>query len=106
MLDEFKNKISSESNNSQLSDRDKQSLMDEMADRLNRMDSMLLSEQAAQQARLAEILAQRKKKKDDLSNKFMAINGGVQEKEKEFNDRLVKLANEEAAKVVELEKEI
>ena len=33
--------------------------MDEMADRLNRMDSMLLSEQAAQQARLAEILAQR-----------------------------------------------
>ena len=36
----------------------------------------------------------------------MAINGGVQEKEKEFNDRLVKLANEEAAKVVELEKEI
>ena len=73
-MDEFKARITSQSG---LSDSDKQALFAEMGDRLDRMSNLLNGEQTAQSKRLDDILAARRKKKEDLQKKYVQVNQTV-----------------------------
>jgi len=70
MLDEFRSKMQSGTG---LSDSDKEALVQEMTDRLDRMSSLLKNEQSAQSKRLDDLLAARRKKKEELSKKFNEV---------------------------------
>lgn len=104
LLDEFKSKIGDP--NSVLSDGEKQALMEEMDQRLTRMGQMLEKEQSSQNSKLEDILAARRKKKEDLKNKFLMVSEGVEQKAAEFNDKLVEIADQQEKDMANIEKEI
>jgi hypothetical protein len=64
LLEAYKKKLDE---NPLLSDSERSNLLDEMNDRLSKLNGLLDSEQKSSDNRLAEALARRKKKKEDLS---------------------------------------
>ena len=52
------------------------------------------------------MLAQRRKKKDDLKGKFLQVHESIEQKAQEFNDRLVVIANQESVDIANIESEI
>ena len=77
-----------------------------MSDRLDRMSSLLNGEQTAQSKRLDDILAARRKKKEDLQKKFVQVNQTVEAQQKEFSNRLVKLAGQAQQDERQIEEEL
>ncbi len=63
MLEAYKRKLNE---NPQLSESERANLLDEMNDRLSKLNGLLDSEQSSSDKRLADALARRRKKKEEL----------------------------------------
>jgi len=81
-------------------------LLDEMNDRLSKLNGLLDSEQSSSDKRLADALARRRKKKEELQQKFEEVHQQAEHKNNELGDRLVKIAQMESQENGEIENEI
>lgn len=86
MLEEFRARLTG---GTPLTDGERQQLLDEMSDRLERMDGLLAREKGEQGRHLEDMLALRRKKKEDLKTKFTQVQAGADSKDKEFSDKLI-----------------
>ena len=67
LLEAYKKKLNE---NPLLTDSERSNLLDEMNDRLSKLNGLLDSEQSSSDKRLADALARRRKKKEELQQKF------------------------------------
>ena len=104
-MEEFRARLSG-GKDSPLTDKEKQQLLDEMGDRLDRMGKLLEKEQGDQNSKLGDILALRRKKKGELTLIYNQVQSGADSKDKEFSDKLVQIAKEEAEEVAGIDREI
>lgn len=77
-----------------------------MNDRLSKLNGLLDNEQQSSDKRLADALARRRKKKEELQKKFEEVNHQAESKTNELGDRLVKIAQMESQENAEIENEI
>ena len=103
LLEAYKKKLNE---NPQLTDSERSNLLDEMNDRLSKLNGLLDSEQSSSDKRLADALARRRKKKEELQQKFEEVHQQAEHKNNELGDRLVKIAQMESQENGEIENEI
>ena len=89
-----------------LTDSERSNLLDEMNDRLSKLNGLLDSEQSSSDKRLADALARRRKKKEELQQKFEEVHQQADHKNNELGDRLIKIAQLESQENGEIENEI
>lgn len=85
---------------------EKQQLLEEMSDRLDRMGKLLSSEQGSQGRKLEDVLAARRRKKEGLKEKYLEAQEQAEAKGREFSERVMRIAKEEAEEVAAAEKEL